>query len=310
MKVAIIGGTGYVGSYLVDALLSHGHHPILLVRPGSSRKVGQADRCTLVSGDVKNEDTVRELVAQAEAVIYNVGILREFPQRDITFKDLQYKGACHAMHAALDSGVERFLLTSANGARMYGTAYQHTKYLAEKCLLASKLAGTVFRPSVIFGPPPNGCSEFATRLVHEMIKPIIPAPLFFDGFVPFGAGSFPLAPIHARDVAEIYVRALEDSATVKQTYSLCGPDRLAWRDIIRTIAQAVGRDKWMVPTSVALLKVVAAAFEDRDRFPITRDQLTMLMEGNVCDSSEVFEKFGITPMRFNEQNLSYLHERA
>ena len=52
MRVAIFGGSGFVGSYLVDALIAAGHEPSLMVRLGSERKVRQAERCRLVpSGD-------------------------------------------------------------------------------------------------------------------------------------------------------------------------------------------------------------------------------------------------------------------
>jgi nucleoside-diphosphate-sugar epimerase len=52
MKVALIGGTGFVGSYLVDELIRQAHDPVLLVRPGSEPKVRHADQCAIISGDV------------------------------------------------------------------------------------------------------------------------------------------------------------------------------------------------------------------------------------------------------------------
>ena len=47
MRVAIFGGPGFVGSFLVDALIAAGHEPSLMVRLGSERKVRQAERCRL-----------------------------------------------------------------------------------------------------------------------------------------------------------------------------------------------------------------------------------------------------------------------
>jgi NADH dehydrogenase len=55
MRVALFGGTGFVGSYLVDALIEHGHQPMLLVRPGSEDRVVQSAGVTLVNGDVADE---------------------------------------------------------------------------------------------------------------------------------------------------------------------------------------------------------------------------------------------------------------
>ena len=49
MKVALIGGTGYVGSYIIDELIKNGHTPRLLVRDGSESKVIQPDKCEAIN---------------------------------------------------------------------------------------------------------------------------------------------------------------------------------------------------------------------------------------------------------------------
>ncbi|MGH8603363.1 MAG: hypothetical protein ACREXR_11505, partial [Gammaproteobacteria bacterium] len=60
------------------------------------------------------------------------------------------------------------------------------------------------------------------------------------------------------------------------------------------------------PVPVFGVKLVAGVLEGFEFFPITRDQITMLMEGNTCDSSEVFAAFGLSPTRFNLDSLAYL----
>ena len=51
MKVALFGGTGFVGSYITDELLDHKHKPNLLVRESSIKKLLQADNCKIFEGD-------------------------------------------------------------------------------------------------------------------------------------------------------------------------------------------------------------------------------------------------------------------
>ena len=50
MKVAIIGGTGFVGSHLVDRLVQDGHTPRLLVRSGQRVKGGAGGRLRVGDG--------------------------------------------------------------------------------------------------------------------------------------------------------------------------------------------------------------------------------------------------------------------
>ncbi|MGH8645095.1 MAG: hypothetical protein ACREX4_11785 [Gammaproteobacteria bacterium] len=61
--------------------------------------------------------------------------------------------------------------------------------------------------------------------------------------------------------------------------------------------RAIGAYKLALPVPVFGVKLVAGVLEGFEFFPITRDQITMLMEGNACDSSEVFAAFGLTPTK-------------
>lgn len=307
MKVAIFGGTGFVGNYLVDELLERGHEPVLLVRPGSEDKLHRRDQCEVVPGVIGDPEAVRLTVFGAEAVIYNIGILKEAPKLGITFEALQYEGARLAVDASVEAGVKRFLLMSANGVKADGTRYQRTKYMAEQYLATTGLDWTVFRPSVLFGDP-HGRMEFATRLYQEVVRSPLPAPLFFDGLLPRDAGKFRMSPVHVKDVASVFVKALDMPETSGHIFALCGPDALPWKDILQTIARAVGVVKRTLPAPVLLLKGIAAVLDQYEFFPITRDQLTMLMEGNTCTGQEAFQRFGLVPASFDEASLSYLQD--
>lgn len=304
MRVAIYGGTGFVGSYLVDSLIGAGHDPAVLVRAGSEHKVRQRDKCRLVPGEIGDAGAVGEVLTGCDAAIYNIGILREDRAAGVTFQALQYEGAKLAIEKAMEHGVGRFILMSANGVQAQGTAYQETKYLAERFLAQSELDYTIFRPSVVFGDP-RGRMEFCTQLRDDMILPPIPAPNFFTGTSP-ATGGFSMSPVHVRDVAESFVRALVDKETIGETHVLCGPEALAWPEIIRRIAAAIGRRKTVIPVPAGLVRGVAALMDRFQSFPITRDQLDMLVEGNTGDSSEVFARLGIEPLRFDSENLAYL----
>ncbi len=305
MRVALLGGTGFVGSYIVEQLLEHGHDPLLLVRLGSEGKIQQPERCSLVAGDVEDAHAVRDVLKDSEAVIYNIGIIREFPQDGITYQALHFDGAKRSMEIAEAQGVRRFLLMSANGVKADGTGYQRTKYMAEEALRCTDLDWTVFRPSLIFGDP-RGNNEFAKQLYREVICSPLPAPLFYNGLLPLEAGKFQMSPIHVRDLATVVVKALDMPETTGQVYPLCGPRTVAWREIIRLIANASGVTKPVIPVPVWVVNTVATFFDRFAFFPVTRDQLSMLVQGNICDSTAVFETFGIEPTAFDEDSLEYV----
>ncbi len=306
MRVAIIGGTGFVGSYVTSALIDAGHEPSLLVRAGSESKVSRPDRVRVTTGDIASTDALRSTIEGSAAVIYNVGILREFPSRGITFEEMQYEGLVRTVQAAKAAGVGRLLLMSANGVKLPGTPYQETKFRAEAFAEESGLDVTVLRPSVIFGDP-QGKMEFATQLFEDMVKPPIPAVGFFAGFNP-KKGAIVMSPVHIEDVASAFVAALENDETIGQTYPLGGPEILTWADLLRRIGSATGRQKMILPMPTALMRTAALLLDWLPFFPVTRDQLTMLEEGNTADPAVLRRLIGREPQGFNVEALGYLNE--
>lgn len=304
MRVALFGGTGYVGSYITEALIAAGMTPILLVRPGSEKRIRNPDACETVIGDVTDRNAVTLALSDADVAIYNIGLLREHRAQGITFEKLHHEAAVSTMDTAVQQGVNRFLLMSANGVRANGTAYQHTKYLAEEHLKVSDLDWTIFRPSVIFGDP-CGRMEFATQLLRDLVQSPMPAPLFFPGVNIRESGRFRLSPVHVQDVADAFVRAITEPAVLSRRLKLGGPDALTWEDIIRTIAKAAGRTKSTIPVPASAVNAVSAFLDHLDAYPITREQLRMLMEGNTCEPDD-FGRLGIEPRAFDLKHLSYL----
>lgn len=300
MKVAMFGGTGFVGSYLVDALIAGGHEPALLVRPGSEAKVVRAESCRIVAGDLMSRSSIGEVLSGCDAAIFNVGILRAFPRRGITFEALQRDAAMRVVDAMRESGVNRLLLMSAAGIRRPGTPYQETKLAAEEYALESGLDVTVFRPSVIFGDP-RGRMEISTQLYQQMVKPPLPAVRFTAA-----RQDVVMSPVHVNDVAEAFVNSLGDPSTIGKTYELGGPDALSWAEMIRRIAAAAGKKKIMMTMPIGIMKFGATLFDWLPFFPATRDQLTMLAEGNVVPPGDCARLLGREPAAFTAENLTWL----
>ena len=306
MKVALFGGTGFVGSYITRELVREGFTPKVLVQSGSLSKINSP--CEVVKGDIQNKNSILETMQGAEAVIYTIGIIREFPKKGVTFKELHLNGLKRCLELALKIGVKRFILMSANGVRPDGTAYQRTKWQADETLKESGLNWTIFRPSLIFGDPGGeGRPEFCTQIRDDMLSLPFPAPLFYNGLLPFNAGSFSMSPIHVKNVAEFFVKSIKLKVCEKNIFDLGGPEALTWKEIIHQIALASGKRTWKIPAPVVVIKIAASILDRFKWFPVTRDQLTMLMEGNTV-STNYFDDFSINPIKFSMENLEYLKE--
>ncbi|MCG7929421.1 MAG: NAD(P)H-binding protein [Candidatus Thiodiazotropha lotti] len=305
MKIAILGGTGFVGQYLVTELLKQADSPSLLVRNATDNRHENSEKITWYAGSLDDTNSLKAMLEGKDAVIYNIGILRAYPAQGITFENLQYKGVVTTAALAQEMGVKRFILMSANGVDLKLTPYQLSKAAAEDHLKQSDLDWTIFRPSVIFGNP-LGRTEFASMLKRDIIDPPFPAPLFFEGINPQHAGEFQLSPVHVEDVAKAFIQALHLPETVGKTYTLGGPEDLSWQEILKRIAQVNGKTKVMLPVPAIAPSMAAMLLDRYSWFPISRDQIRMLTKGNTCRGDEIFNLCGIQPKSFSPDHLQYL----
>jgi NADH dehydrogenase len=137
----------------------------------------------VIYGDIQDRNSILETMEGTEAVVYNIGIIRE---KNLTFKELHVNGVNRCIELAKSIGVKQFILMSANGVKPDGTEYQRSKWEADRILKKSGLKWTIFRPSLIFGDPcGQGRPEFCTQIRDDMLSLPVPAPLFYEGLLPF-----------------------------------------------------------------------------------------------------------------------------
>ena len=316
MKVALIGGTGFVGSYLIDELIKNEHTPRLLVRKNSDYKVMQSDKCEIITGDIDNDNALKDTLEGCDAVIYLIALIREFPKKGLTNEKLQFRGSEKVAKIAEELKVNRFLLMSALGANPNpnGSKYMQAKHLSEQAIKNTKLSWTIMRPSSLFGDPRGGDRpEFCMMLDKLMLNLVpypkflpFPAPSFFTGASPLNSGQYALSMVHVKDVASIFVKALSDEKTIGQTIEIGGKKEVTWNEIIKSIASVTGQKVFMLPAPFFVIFSVAGLLDRFEWFPAGQDQLKDLIKGSVCNSDELFKKYEIEPIPFNTENLSYL----
>tara|TARA_Y100000588_G_scaffold185113_1_gene198997 strand:+ start:766 stop:1677 length:912 start_codon:yes stop_codon:yes gene_type:complete len=300
-KIGVLGGSGFVGFYIINNLLESGYSVKMINRKKSSDRYVKAVEESII--DLKSNFLYKELM-DCDSVIYNIGIIREFKSLGVSFKDLHQDLAIHAIKMSEKAKVRKFILMTANGVDRCLTNYEKTKFEAEQYLMKTNLKWTIFRPSVIFGDP-KGKMEFCTQIKNDIVKTPLPLPIFFNGINIFNAGKFKMSPIHVRNVAEFFVLAIKEKKSNQKIYTLGGKS-YSWIEIVEIISSACGKRKLSIPVSISIMKFIAFLFDRFSWFPVTRDQLIMLSTGNVCDSSKYFAQYGIKEISFDIENLDYL----
>jgi NADH dehydrogenase len=201
----------------------------------------------------------------------------------------------NVVDAARGGGVRRHLQMSALGTRPDATSlYHRTKYRGEEHVRGSGLDWTIFRPSIISGPRDAFVNMLAGYIRTYPAVPVI------------GDGRYRLQPISADDVARCFAMALDMPETIGQTYELCGPDRFTYNELLDTIGRVLGKSRVVkLPNPLCVMKLVVPLLQGFSFFPITMDQIAMLVEENICDGSWL-ETFRFAPERFEAGITKYL----
>jgi NADH dehydrogenase len=292
-RVFISGGTGFVGASLPTALAGR---PIrLLVRDRSKHASRASVDVELVEGDVTRPEALTDALTGCEAVISLAAIIEE--TGGATFDSVIRQGNVNLVEAAKRAGIKRFLLMSAMGVRHDPTfPYFDAKWQAEEAVKASGIPWTIFRPSVIFGPGDGFVNTLADLVRKAPIVPVV------------GSGQTKFQPVFVDEVAASFARALDDPATVGQTFELGGPEIFTYEQLLDVIAAKVGKRRRKVHMPVGLMKAVvklAKPLPKALRPPVTEEQLRMLAVDSRTDDSATARLIGRAPLRLAD-GIDYL----
>jgi len=295
MKVFITGGSGFVGREIIRQLIAGNHSVRALVRKADALE--NFSGIETIVGDTTRSETLRDQLTGCDAVIHLVGIIREFPGRGITFNKLHVESTNNILRATEEQGIKRYLQMSANGTRENAvTSYHQSKWEAEELVRQSKLDWTIFRPSLIFGPE----DQFVNMLA-QLVKalPIVPV---------MGDGQYQLQPVSVIDIATGFVAALNQPEAVGKIYPCCGPQAFSYNQLLDLIAQTLGQlaGTRKIHQPLWLMKPVVAALQTIPLFPMTSDQLQMLLEGNSCNDESWKNDFALELHEFSSSIRTYL----
>jgi uncharacterized protein YbjT (DUF2867 family) len=291
MNVLVTGGTGFVGPKVVHAVRARGHDVRALVRDRRRAATLEAWGCEPVEGDVTDADSVARATEGMDAVVHLVALIKG--KREDFVRVMEH-GTASLLRAAEAAGARRFVLMSALGtseANRDLVPYFHAKWEMEQAVKASPLDWVIFRPSFVFGADGGVLPTFIRQVRWSPVTPVV------------GSGEQRLQPIWVEDVAECFARAVDLAAAVGTTFELGGPDVITWNglyDRIRTVLRA-RRATLHVP--VPLMRLGATLTDRLPGAPITRDQLTMLVDGGdqVCDIAPAVGVFDVHPIGVDEQ---------
>ena len=285
LNICILGGTGFVGTEIATRLARQGHWVRIPTRsPGHGQHLRVLSTVGLVTANVHDSRTLGQLLSGMDVVINLVGILNESGRA--TFQSAHTDLAAKLVAAARGAKVRRLLQMSAVGADpdRGPSRYLRSKGEAEALIRAAAphLDFTIFRPSVIFGPRDSLTNRFAALLRLP------------GSFLPLARSQARFAPVYVGDVADAFVRVLEERESFGETYELCGPDVLTLEQVVRMTAAVARLPCHILRLPDALGRLQAALLGFLPGKPFSLDNFRSLTIDSIC-MRDGLARLGISP---------------
>ncbi len=311
IKVAVTGGTGFLGFHIVKALTEEGAVVSVLARPQSDRSRIESFGPKWVEGDMSNPDAIAKLARGAEVFIHAAGLTSAASPKQ--YYEVNVEGTRRAVAAAVKESVSAFILISsqaamgptplAAGPRQENdppnprSIYGKSKLAAEKALeqegsgLKERI---ILRPGAIYGPYDKDFFMYF-RLIALRLRLLL------------GQRRRIFQPVWAGDVALACVAALRQRAGGLRSYFIVGRETVTWEDFSLAVAKVAGR-------KAACVRLPELLFQPRllELMPSLRpvaDRLADLLEERwEADPSRAQEELGFSAATQLEDGLKQTWE--
>ena len=301
--ITVIGGSGFIGRHIVQALAKRGYRMRVAVRrpdlAGYVQPLGTPGQIMPVQANVRFPDSLRAVCDGAAVVINLTGVLYSAgPQ---SFDAIHAFGAEASASAAHNCGARQFFQMSAIGANPDRTSdYAKSKAEGEARARAAFTGAIIIRPSIVFGPDDDFYNRFAAMARFSPALPLI------------GGGMTRFQPVYCGDVAEAFARLIDLGIASGTTYELGGPEVLTFKKLLEFTLATTDRKRLLVPLPWTLAKAQASILGLLPKPLLTLDQVELLKHDNVVSAEakregRTLEGLGITPRSIESIVPSYLY---
>jgi len=275
MRIAITGGSGFIGRHLARQLVEEGHCVNLLARGVDRRDttLSRHPRVTVCSSDLADPRVLQTAFTECDAVAHCAGINREIGRQ--TYQRVHIQGTANVIEAARSAGVKKIVLMSFLRARPNcGSPYHESKWAAEELVRNSGLDYTILKSGMVYGRGDHMLDHLSHAL-HTL-----------PFFAAVGLGEKPVRPLAVEELVRVMRAALVDGRLMRQTIAITGAEELRLSEGARRVARVVGKRIFVFPMPVSFHYGLAQIFEWTMKIPlVAKAQVRILSEGVVAPAT-------------------------
>lgn len=289
--VTVFGGSGFLGRYVIRALVAKGWRVRAAVRnPHTAHElkvIGDVGQVQLMQANLRFPNSVTQAVQGADAVVNLVGVLFEAGRQ--SFEALHATAPDTIGAACTAANIRNVCHVSAIGADVDSESdYARTKGEGESNLRALIPTADILRPSIVFGTEDEFFNRFAKMTAFAPALPLI------------GGGQTKFQPVFVEDVAMAVAESVT-RGTTGTTYELGGPKTYTFKELLRFMLDTIDKKRLLLPVPWFAANMMGFGGELSGALPfvepfLTRDQVKNLKVDNlVAEDAVGFEAFNIQP---------------
>ena len=262
MIIALTGGSGFIGSHLVDRMLGEGHEVRALVRRSSNLRWLEGKRVQLVEGDVRDASSLEALLRGADYVYHIAGVVKARNREEYVAGNVTATENMLEATRRFAPNLRRFLYVSSQTVAGPSpsldrpvreedeprpiTTYAETKLAAEHAVRAmgDAMPGTIVRPPAMYGPRDTEIFIYFQAMSRGLQSLI-------------GFDDKRLSLLHSDDLVRGMVLAAEAEVSLGQTYYIASEEFYSWPQVGRITAGIMGKRALTVRIPHGLVYVIA-----------------------------------------------------
>ena len=279
--ISVIGGSGFIGNYLINRLLELGYYVKIISRNPSAKKnfypSARLGQYSLINCNICDEKRLDKALEGSFSVINLVGVLED--KKKNSFKAAHIDGSENIVKSCKKHNIQKLIHISAIGVDRNKTSkYAATKFKAEKNI--KKVQNSIIiRPSIVFGYEDNFLNFFANYAKFSPFLPLI------------GGGKTKFQPILVSDLVKIITSCINNKFKDGQILEAGGPDTLSFKEILVFLLKELKLKRYLINISFNLSSKLAFFLERLPIKLITRDQVEMLKTDNIVNKKTSYKNF-------------------
>ncbi|WP_018126956.1 NAD-dependent epimerase/dehydratase family protein [Balneola vulgaris] len=312
MKAFVTGGTGFIGSHLVDALIASQAYTEIRCLVRSSDKWLTGKDFKKVSGDLNNIQAITEGIDGVDVIFHLAAIVKAPTQKEFTIANVE--ATENLIRVAQRKGVQNIVLLSSlaavgpsfgdpvdesddfNPISMYGRSKVAMERMTHK-IASPNDSIKIIRPPAVYGPREDQIYTFFKTYSKGICTMV-------------GDGNHPrLSMVYVSDLVDGILKAAQKNDTGVHTYFISGADTYNWNQISAITGRVMGKKALKIKLKPSMVKKLAAVIENTasliGKYPVVnKEKANELVMEWTCSSTKAINELGYSPKVSIEEGIS------